>query len=239
MKKILFALFLLLVCSAGYAKAPAFLTEDEIAAGVTFLPLPPQPNEAAFYNDWQRYQWGKTLRETERGKQAIKDADYSLQYLTQIYSEPFGLQISPKHTPQIWALLDRTLATAFICQDKAKERTMRTRPFVQFNEPTPVPKDEEVLRNNSSYPSGHTIQGWAIALVLAQINPAHQDTILKRGFEYGENRVIVGFHFQSDVDAARLISSALINRLNVNEEFRQQLDKAKAEFLQKTQANSS
>lgn len=115
---------------------------------------------------------------------------------------------------------------------------MRLRPFVQFHEPTPIPKDEKALKDNSSYPSGHTTMGWAIALVLAEINPERQDEILKRGFEYGESRVILGFHFQSDVDAARTLTSLLINRLNVNEDFKQQFKKAKAEFQQKYTNNS-
>ena len=75
---------------------------------------------------------------------------------------------------------------------------MRKRPYVEFNEPTAVPGDEEHLRYNSSYPSGHTTMGWGIALVLAEINPARQDEIIKRGFEYGESRVIVGFHYQAE-----------------------------------------
>ena len=104
---------------------------------------------------------------------------------------------------------------------------------MEFNEPTPVPEDEEKLRTNSSYPSGHTTKGWAFALVLSEINPDRQDEILKRGFEYGESRVIVGFHYQSDVDAARVITSALVSRLHANDEFMIQLTKAKEEFLRK------
>ena len=231
MKKILIALFLVFVCSVCYAETTSFLTEKEIST--EFLSLPPKPEEASFYNDWQRYQWGKTMRDTKRGKQAIKDADYTLENLAKIYSKPFGMEISEKNTPEIWALLDRVLVTADLCKDKAKSRIMRNRPFIQFNEPTPIPKDEEELKDNSSYPSGHTTRGWAVALVLAQINPERQNEILKRVIEYGESRVIVGFHFQSDVDAAIVITSACINRLNINEEFKQQFGKAKAEFQQK------
>lgn len=73
--------------------------------------------------------------------------------------------------------------------------------------------------------------GWAIALVLAEINPDRQDAILKRGFEYGESRVIVGFHYQSDVDHARIITSALVNRLHASSDFMEHLKKAKDEFL--------
>ena len=236
MKKILMALFLVFVGSVCYAKALPFLTKEEISTGAKFLPLPPKPEEASFYNDWQRYQWGKTVRDTERGKQAVKDATFDFEYLCDIYSEPFGMEISKKNTPQIWAFLERVLATADLCKDEAKHRLMRKRPFIQFNEPTPVPEDEKILKDDSSYPSGHTTRAWTIALALVEINPERQDEILKRGFEYGESRVIVGFHFQSDVDAARTISSVLINRLSINEDFRQQLAKAKAEFQQKKMA---
>lgn len=233
MKKTIIALFMLsiTVCVNCHAEVASFLTEDEMLTGADFLPTPPQPDEAAFYNDWVRYQWGKSMRNTDRGKQAIKDADYTLPYFVKMYSEPFGMTISEETTPEILALLERVFVTATLCKNKAKGNIMRIRPFIQFNEPTPIPEDEEELRNNSSYPSGHTTIGWAIALVLAEINPENQNEILKRGYEYGDNRVIVGFHYQSDVDDARLIASILVNRLHANDDFIKQLQKAKEEFL--------
>ena len=235
MKKIFAALFIvsMFFCTPCRAETTAFLTEDEIPTGAKFMPLPPKPTDASFYNDWQRYQWGKIMRNTERGQQAVADAVDTLDYYFEIYSEPFGLTISKENTPEISLLLERLLATTHLCNQKSKSRLMRARPFMEFNEPTPVPEDEEKLRTNSSYPSGHTTKGWAFALVLSEINPDRQDEILKRGFEYGESRVIVGFHFQSDVDAARVITSALVNRLHANEDFIKQLAKAKEEFLSK------
>ena len=241
MKKIFTILFVfsLFICVTCRAEGKSFLTEEEIPTGAKFLPLPPKTTEAAFYNDWRRYEWGKTMRDTERGKQAAEDAVHTIEYFSKIYSEPFGMEISKENTPEIIALLDRLLETTKLCNQKSKSRIMRARPFMQFNEPTPVPEDEERLRTNSSYPSGHTTMGWAIALVLAEINPDRQDEILKRGFEYGESRVIVGFHFQSDVDAARVITSALVNRLHANDDFVEQLQKAKDEFLNKKAFASS
>jgi len=226
-------LFLMVISSFSWAEVTPFLTEDEISCGEEFLSLPPAPTDPSFYNDKYRYEWGKTVRDTPRGQQAVADAVHTLEYFSLIYSEPFGIEISKKNTPEIYALLNRLLATTEVFIDKAKRRIMRKRPYVQFNEPTPVPQDEDRLRNNSSYPSGHTTMGWGIALVLAEINPLNQDAILKRGFEYGQSRVIVGFHYQSDVDDARLITSILLNRLHVNEEFMTQLQKAKDEFLKK------
>ena len=235
MKKIYTLLFILSVIFTAPCRAEVtpFLTADEVPTAAKFLPLPPKTTDAAFYNDWMRYEWGKTMRETERGKQAVEDASHTLEYFYKIYSEPFGLTISKENTPEIAALMERVLATTYVCKDKAKSQLMRIRPFVQFNEPTPVPQDEEKLRTNSSYPSGHTTMGWGLALVLAEINPNRQDEILKRGYEYGESRVIVGFHYQSDVDHARILTSALINRLHTSNDFNTQLQKAKVEFLNK------
>ena len=235
MKKIWAFLFVLsvLIATSCYAGVASFLSEDEIPTASEFLPLPPKTTDAAFYNDWYRYQWGKSMRDTERGRQAAEDAEHSLEYFYKIYSEPFGMTISKENTPEIAALLEQLLATTNACKDKAKSQYMRLRPFVQFGEPTAVPQDEDALRNNSSYPSGHTTMGWGIALVLAEINPHRQNEILKRGYEYGESRVIVGFHYQSDVDHARILTSALVNRLHADDEFMEKLQKAKDEFLRK------
>lgn len=54
------------------------------------------------------------------------------------------------------------------------------------------------------------------------MNPDRQDSILKRGYEMGQSRVICGYHFQSDVDAARLVASAVVARLHANDNFMKQ-----------------
>lgn len=102
--------------------------------------------------------------------------------------------------------------------------------LVFFNEMTCNPEQQEELSTNGSYPSGHTAIGWATALVLAEVNPDRQNEILKRGFEMGQSRVICGYHFQSDVDAARIVASAVVARLHANDAFVKQLNKAKDEF---------
>ena len=235
MKKIFSLLvFSLILFTSSFALAfSSFLTVDEMPDGAKFLPLPPQITDPEFTFDKIRYEWGKSIRNTPRGQMAIDDNNTSSNYFFKIYSEPLGITISRENTPEIATFLNRVLATANIAINKAKSLIMRTRPFMRFSEPSAVPHEENTLRNNSSYPSGHSTMGWTLALVLAEINPDNQNEILKRGFEYGQSRVIIGVHYQSDVDAARLISSALVNRLHANEEFVQQLQKAKEEFLNK------
>ena len=66
--------------------------------------------------------------------------------------------------------------------------------------------------------------------MLAEINPDRQNEILKRGFEMGQSRIICGYHWQSDVDAARVVASAVVARLHANEEFQKYVAAAKKEF---------
>ena len=107
---------------------------------------------------------------------------------------------------------------------------MRTRPFVFFHQDTCIPKDEKFLRKDGSYPSGHTTIGWATALVLAEINPKRQNQLFKKGYSYGQSRVICGAHWQSDVNAGRITGAVLVARLHANPQFEKWLQLAKREI---------
>jgi acid phosphatase (class A) len=140
------------------------------------------------------------------------------------------MTISKEATPAIFRLLYVALISADMVGKLPKDFYKRTRPYVYYGEPTIYPQDEEELRNNGSYPSGHTIEGWSAALILTELNPDRADTILARGYMYGESRVIAGYHWQSDVDAGRLAASAAIARLHADRRFMRLLRKAHREF---------
>lgn len=129
-------------------------------------------------------------------------------------------------------------ATCDSISDHAKQEYKRTCPFVYYNQQTLVPEQKESHINNSSYPSGHTVLGWTMALLLSDINPAVADQLLARGYEYGQSRVIAGYHWQSDVDAGRLGGSVLYAKLQGNPRFCKQLAKAQQEFNQLTGGTS-
>ncbi len=211
-------------------KYPSFLSVKDLPDGVKYLPAPPDTSSVAFFNDFSRYQWGKSIRNSKRGEQAIDDATQTAESLARQFSEAFGLEISQTATPQIFYLLSLINSDCGYATQTAKHHYMRKRPFVQFHETTSIPAKEPHYRNTGSYPSGHSATGWGIALVLSEINPARQEEILKRGYEIGESRVIAGFHYQSDVDNARLTGSAAVARLHADKSFMKQLQKAKDEF---------
>ena len=151
--------------------------------------------------------------------------------MSNAFSDAFGIKISKEETPEIYTLISRMQEDAGdLSTRSAKNYYMRMRPFMLFGEQSLTPGAEKWLATNGSYPSGHTAIGWATALVLAEINIDRQNEILKRGFEFGQSRVICGVHYQSDVDAGRVVASGIVARLHADEGFCTQLAKAKKEF---------
>lgn len=234
-RKISTILFAILMTVPGYAQAQdacwiPYLMKDEMPNVVNYLPEPPQVDTAAFEHDKYRYAWGKSMRETERGKQAVSDANWLTSYLASYFSEAFGHEISSTNCPEIFALFSRTIETSKQAVRKGKKHYSRKRPYVEYEEATGVPEHEVHMRQSGSFPSGHTAMGWSAALILTELKPERGDAILRKGYEYGDSRIIVGYHYQSDVDAGRLAASAAVAAMHSDEEFMAQLRRAKAEL---------
>lgn len=208
-----------------------FLEEGEVANSLDLLPPPPAANSVQFLYDKAQYDWGLLQRNTPRGAQAFQDARVEGDGVPMAFSEAFGIAISKEGTPEIYKLVVNIREDAGdLATRHAKNYYMRVRPFSFYNQMTCNPEQQQELSTNGSYPSGHTSIGWATALVLAEINVNRQNEILKRGYEMGQSRVICGYHFQSDVDAARVVASAVVARLHANDAFLTQVKKAKEEF---------
>ena len=207
----------------GVTAQRPLLDSLQMPNAVHFLPPPPDTASAAFQYDRAQYRWGKEQRKDPvRLAIAVGDAVWSVDNICKIYSGVLGIDISQENTPAIYRMLTLGLLT---------------RPYVFFNEPTIYPSDEKWLRTNGSYPSGHTILGWSAALLLTEVAPDKADTILARGYMYGQSRVIAGYHWQSDVDAARLVASAAVARLHADKRFIKLMKKARKEYKKMRKKN--
>ena len=209
----------------------AYFTQGEMPDMMVFLPGPPDSTSVAFMNDVARYYWGKEMRQDpERAAEATRDAVYGLETILTEFEEAFGMKVTKEDTPEIYKVLLEGTATCDSICTRPKREYMRRRPFMVFNEPTLYPEDEPALRLNGSFPSGHTLLGWSSALLMMEINPDRATEIMARGYRYGENRLVVGAHWQSDTDAARLAASVAYARLHTSERFLEQMRKAREEF---------
>ena len=68
--------------------------------------------------------------------------------------------------------------------------------------------------------------------MLTQAAPQNMDALLQRGYAFGQSRVICGAHWQSDVDAGRVIGAAAVARLHSDQTFKAQLALARDEIAQ-------
>ena len=237
MKRTLILLAVMLFGMAATAQRP-LLDSLQMPNAVHFLPPPPDTASAAFQYDRAQYRWGKEQRKDPvRLAIAEGDAVWSVDNICKIYSGVLGIDFSRENTPAIYRMLTLGLLTTDQAGKLPKNHYMRTRPYVFFNEPTIYPSDEKWLRTNGSYPSGHTILGWSAALLLTEVAPDKADIILARGYMYGQSRVIAGYHWQSDVDAARLVASAAVARLHADQRFIKLMKKARKEYKKMRKKN--
>jgi acid phosphatase (class A) len=142
----------------------------------------------------------------------------------------FGDNFTPDRLPRTARVFDDVLHGLSPAIGAAKAANNRRRPL--RDDPSVLQCDalEQSTLEQSSFPSGHAAGGWAWALVMAELAPGRADAILQRGRDFGDSRVICGFHFPSDIEASRTLAAAVIARLHADANFRRDLDSARREL---------
>jgi acid phosphatase (class A) len=215
----------------AYKNAPEYVKEGmpPLPDASRFLPAPTDENDTRFVSDSCMYECGKTFRGTLRGDTAIADAGYAIAYFLKRFSPAVNQNLTEETHPKLTQLLLSVMNAGNKSIQKAKKRFARRRPYHHFGEGTPVPQDE-YPDDFTSYPSGHAVRAWMAAMALTAVSPENADAIMKIGYEIGQSRIILGFHYQSDVDAARLAASATFARLCAEKKFHKAIENAKKEL---------
>ena len=204
-RRISTTLFVAIVAAVGIsAQKATYLTTEQLPDLIKCLPAPPAFDSPEFANDIVRYAWGKQQRkDPKRAAIAKGDAIWdSIDSLFHQFAVPFGMKVTPEGTPEIYKLLTTAIYTIDQMRVAPKAYYKRQRPFERYDEPM-LTGEEDNLRGEGSYPSGHALRGQTCALVMAQVAPENADTIFYRAHIYAQSRVIAGAHWQSDVDASR------------------------------------
>jgi acid phosphatase (class A) len=214
---------------AGSGYLVGYLSRKDYPNSLALLPPPPVAGSAAQAADDEAHQRAKALREGGRGQVATSDAVLKFPAAASTFSCALGTTISQEATPNLNMLLRRSLTDAGLSTYAAKDHYQRTRPFVTFKEASCTPAEEAGLAKDGSYPSGHSAIGWAWGLILAEVAPDRAQALLERGHAFGQSRSFCGVHWQSDVEAGRLMAAATVARLHANADFVAQLQAARAE----------
>ncbi|WJR77448.1 phosphatase PAP2 family protein [Bradyrhizobium sp. NP1] len=209
--------------------APGYLKPAELPNSLVLLGPPPERGSAALAKDEEARKATIPLRGTERWKLAITDADLAFPQAADNFSCAMGIKINETQTPRLYAMMQKVLSDFGLSTYGVKNKYNRIRPFVVHDEATCRTDQEAILRGDGSYPSGHTAAGWGWALVFSQINPERSNELFRRGLAFGQSRVICNAHWQSDVDAGRIMGAATVARLQTDPAFLADLKAAEAE----------
>lgn len=226
------AVIFLIACSNAY-KPPAlaevaelrpgilqgYLAREAVPNSLALVSAPPAPGSAAEALDLAINVQALSLVGTARWQQAQRDAELRFPAAANVFSCAAGIRISQRQSPQLYRLLQRSLTDTGFATYAAKKHYQRQRPFMVNGQPTCTPEQEDYLRRDGSFPSGHAALGWGWALILAELIPERQDAILARGRAFGQSRVMCNVHWQSDVLEGRAVGAAAVAALHNNAEF--------------------
>lgn len=226
---------LVLLCQAAPAqpdRIPGYLSAGEMPDASAILGPPPADGSGTKEGDVATYKATRALEDSPRWVLAVRDARFGPAAIMREYSCAAGLALDPAADPALFHLLRRVVEDSEAIEQHAKATYKRPRPFNENGGPMCTPDDQTILKSYS-YPSGHSTFSWTVGMIMAELMPERTTALLQRARSYGESRVICGVHYESDVEAGRVVASALFSVLQTNPQFRDDLASVRAELAAK------
>ena len=222
--------------TAAPAPAPAmrmaggYLQAGSAPDSNLLIPPPPAAGSAALARDEEAQRAALALRGTPRWDLATSDALLFSATATSTFSCAAQLRIDANSTPLTNALLRKAGPDLALAVYPSKRKYARQRPFMGNGQPSCTPKEEPMLRNDGSYPSGHSAIGYGWGLILAELLPNRAAQLVARGRAFGDSRRVCNVHWLSDVEEGRVVATAVFARLHAEPAYRADLEAARKEL---------
>jgi acid phosphatase (class A) len=214
------ALALLFANAASLLGQGAYITTNRLD-GISLLPPPPARGSAEEVADLASVRNvfnGRTEAEKAR---AMKDSGLTFSLFQPAVGATFDLDKLPKTK----ALLEKVKKDIGAVIDAPKNHFKRLRPY-QIDNHLVLGAPEPSF----SYPSGHSTRGTVYSLVIAELFPERKEAVLDIGRNIGWDRVLIGKHFPTDVNAGRVLGYAIVRELHSSTLFQHDLEQAIAEI---------
>src|SRR3984957_14900030 len=213
-------LVLAMVGPASAAEA-TYVTPDRFDLTKLLAPAP-APDSEQQKRDLAAVLAVQKARTPAQSERALADATAG----TFGFADVLGPNFNAERVPAVAAFFDKGRGDAVVAFQAGKDVWNRPRPFVVSTDVDPVGDRP----NGSSYPSGASTVGYLTAIVLANMVPEKSTALFARGREFGDDRVILGVHFPSDVEAGRLAATALAAGLPQDPAFTKEFAAATSEL---------
>ncbi len=226
-KSLLSACAALLILTGSAAakelRAPAFVPTADFDA-LDMLPHPPAADSVTTKKELTILHWIEDHRTPEEVAQAKADeAERDIFIFKTVLGDGFNAQALP-----LTALLSKHVEDDQQADSEpVKNKFDRVRPYNNDKTLHPVCALKTVA---DSYPSGHSMTGYLMALTLASMLPEKRDAIFARADDYLHNRLICGVHYPSDVQAGKEVAYALFGVMEDNPKFKAERAAAEAEI---------
>jgi acid phosphatase (class A) len=142
------------------------------------------------------------------------------------FADVLGSKFDKAALPKTAAFFDRIAATEGAVVDPAKKVFKRPRPYLLNDLVKPVIDPSK----SGSWPSGHATVGTMMGIVLSNMVPEKRAAIMARAREFGENRVVAGMHYPSDVEEGRVAGSVIAQTIMQLDEFKAEFEASKTEL---------
>ena len=189
----------------------------------TIIPPPPAGGSDVAKAEFAELHRIQDTRTPEQVKQAqADDAEEDIF----IFKTVLGPGFKPQALPLTAALSAHVHGDEPVASDPLKDLFQRPRPYQIDSTLHPVCKLTEA---QNSYPSGHTLSGYLLALTLIEMVPEKSTQILQRADLYAHNRLVCGVHTASDLEASRRVAYLVFGSILDDPKFKQELTAARAE----------
>ncbi len=147
-----------------------------------------------------------------------------------VYRTVLGPSLERADLPVTAAFQAHVLTEAVAASGTLKNSFLRARPYQIDRTLHPVCP---TITAHTSYPSGHSIVGYLMALTLTEMVPERQVELLARADDYAHNRMVCGVHYKSDTVASKAASYAVFGELMRTPRFVEDLKAARQELRTK------
>lgn len=89
----------------------------------------------------------------------------------------------------------------------------------------------------AAYPSGHAANSYVNAYLFQEFAPEFADIFVKDAYDMAHSREIIGVHYPSDSESARIFARQFVNKLFENEKFSKDFELAKKEWKKRAKEN--